>query len=137
MIGISTKTIYAMAAIHQLALLEGNTHLTIKTLALRANAPEKFLSQILLELKKVRILESTKGANGGYALGKRLSDISLKDVISTLETNSFEEISKTKNPTLKLFWEDKQKALMNVFDTPLSELKIFHEKANQNFNYMI
>jgi len=137
MIGISTKTIYAMAAIHQLGLLEENERLNIKALALRANAPEKFLSQILLELKKVHILQSKKGANGGYALGKKLYEISLKDIISTLETNAFEEICKTDNPTLKLFWEEKQKALMNVFDTPLSELKIFHEKANQSFNYII
>lgn len=137
MIGISTKTIYAMAAIHQLGLLEENERLNIKALALRANAPEKFLSQILLELKKVHILQSKKGANGGYVLGKKLYEISLKDIISTLETNAFEEICKTDNPTLKLFWEEKQKALMNVFDTPLSELKIFHEKANQSFNYII
>jgi len=137
MIGISTKTIYAIAAIHQLSLLEENTRLNIKTLALRANAPEKFLSQILLELKKAHILQSTKGANGGYALGKMLYEISLKDIIATLETNAFEEISQTDNPALKLFWEEKQKTLINVFDTPLSELKIFHEEANQSFNYMI
>lgn len=137
MIGISTKTIYAMAAIHQLGLLGENERLNIKALALRANAPEKFLSQILLELKKVYILKSTKGANGGYALDKPLHEISLKDIISTLETNAFEEICRTKNPTLKLFWEEKQKALMNVFDTPLSELKMYHDKATQSFNYMI
>lgn len=137
MIGVSTKTIYAMAAIHQLGLLEENAQLNIKSLALKANAPEKFLSQILLELKKAHILVSTKGANGGYSLGKKLYDISLKDVILTLETNAFEEICKTNNPTLKLFWEEKQKALMDVFDTPLSELKNFHERANQSFNYII
>jgi Rrf2 family protein len=137
MIGISTKTIYAMAAIHQLGLLEQNTRLNIKALALRANAPEKFLSQILLELKKAHILKSTKGANGGYALAKKLYEISLKDIISTLETNAFEDVCQTNNPTLKLFWEEKQKALMDVFDTPLSELKIYHEKVNQSFSYTI
>jgi len=126
-----------MAAIHQLSLLEENQRLTIKALALQANTPKKFLSQILLELKKVHILESTKGPNGGYSLGKNLDDISLKDIISTLETNAFEEICKTDNPTLQLFWKEKQKAFIDVFDTPLSELKTFHEKANQSFNYMI
>lgn len=137
MIGVSTKTIYALAAIHQLGLIEKNTRLNIKALALRASAPEKFLSQILLELKKAQILKSTKGANGGYALEKALDKISLKDVISTLETNAFEDICKTNNPTLKLFWEEKQQALMNFFDTPLSELKTFHERASQSFNYVI
>lgn len=137
MIGISTKTIYALAAIHQLGLLEENQRLNIKSLALRANTPEKFLGQILLELKKVHILKSTKGANGGYALGKPLNEVSLKDIILTLETNAFDEICQTNNPTLRIFWSDKQKALMDVFDTPLSDLQMYHEKANQNFNYMI
>ncbi len=137
MIGISSKTIYAIAAIYQLSLLQKNERLNIKALALRASAPEKFLSQILLELKKAHILESTKGANGGYTLAKALYEISLKDVISTLETNAFEEICKTKNPTLKLFWEEKQQALMEVFNTPLSELNSYHQKATQSFNYMI
>lgn len=137
MIGISTKTIYAVAAIHQLSLLEENERLNIKSLANRSKAPEKFLGQILLELKKVKILNSTKGANGGYVLAKTLYDITLKDIISTLETNAFEDICQTENPTLKLFWEDKQKEIMNVFDMPLSELKMYHEKASQSFNYMI
>lgn len=137
MIGVSTKTIYALAAIHQLGLLADNERLNIKALALKANAPEKFLGQILLELKKAHILQSTKGANGGYTLNKALSEISLKDIISTLETNAFEDICQTDNPTLKLFWEEKQEEIMKVFDTPLSELKQYHEKATQNFNYMI
>ncbi|CAA6823148.1 MAG: Rrf2 family transcriptional regulator [uncultured Sulfurovum sp.] len=137
MIGISTKTIYALGAIHQLGLLETNERLNIKALASRANAPEKFLGQILLELKKAHILQSTKGANGGYSLNKALHEISLKDIIFTLETNAFEDICQTNNPTLKLFWEEKQQALIKIFDTPLSELHYYHEKANQNFNYII
>lgn len=135
--GLSTKTIYAIAAIHQLSLLAENERLNIKSLAQKANVPEKFLGQILLELKKVRILNSIKGANGGYVLAKKLYEIKLKDIISTLETNAFENICQTDNPTLKLFWEAKQKELIKVFDTPLSELKLYHEKANQTFNYMI
>ena len=137
MIGISTKTVYALAAIHQLGLLEKDERLNIKTLAQRANAPEKFLGQILLELKKARILQSTKGANGGYTLAKTLYEISLKEIISTLETNAFEDVCQTDNPTLKLFWEEKQQLLIDVFDTPLSELKMYHEKATKSFNYMI
>jgi len=137
MIGISTKTTYAIAAIYQLSLLKEDERLNIKSLALRANAPEKFLSQILLELKKVSILESTKGANGGYTLRKKLNDVSLKDIISTLETNAFNEICQTDNPTLQLFWKEKQKAFIDVFDTPLSELKTLHEQVNKSFNYII
>ena len=126
-----------MAALHQLGLLKPNERLKIKEIAKRANAPKKFLEQILLELKKGAVLNSTKGANGGYTLAKPLGEISLKEIISILENNAFEEICKTDNPTLKLFWEEKQKALLEVLETPLSELKTYQERANNNFNYMI
>ena len=137
MMGISNKTVYAMAAIHQLGLLKDKEKLNIKELASRAKAPEKFLGQILLELKKAQILASTKGANGGYALAKKLHEISLKEIIAVLENNAFDDICQTGNPTLKLFWEERQTLLIKVFETPLSELKICHEKVNQTFNYMI
>jgi Rrf2 family protein len=137
MIGISTKTIYAMAAIHQLGLLKENELLNIRALADRANAPEKFLGQILLELKKSNILSSTKGANGGYSLAKPLKEISLRDVIEILENNAFEEVCQTENATLKLFWEETQKSLIKVFNMPLSELKTYQDKATKSFNYTI
>jgi len=137
MIGISNKTIYAIAAIHQLSLIDKKERLKIKEIASRANIPQKFLEQILLELKKKSVLESTKGAKGGYTLAKPLKDITLKEIIGILENNTFEKICKTDNPTLQLFWEEKQKALLEVLNTPLSELKFYQEKANKNFNYMI
>ena len=137
MIGISNKTIYAMAAIHQLGLLKKGDQLNIREIALRAKAPDKFLGQILLELKKAKVLNSTKGANGGYALAKSLSDISLKEIIGILETNAFEDICQTDNPTLKLFWLEKQKEMLHVLNTPLSELEIYQEQVNKSFSYII
>ena len=137
MIGISNKTVYGMAAIYQLSLLETNERLKIKEIALRANAPQKFLEQILLELKKGMVLSSIKGANGGYTLAKPITEVTLKDIMGILENNAFDEICKTDNPTLKLFWEAKQKALLDVLDTPLSELQTYQEQATLNFNYTI
>lgn len=137
MIGISNKTIYAIAAIHQLSLIKFDERLKIKDIASRGNIPQKFLEQILLELKKNYVLQSIKGANGGYTLAKPLKEITLKEIVGILENNAFEKICKTENLTLQLFWEEKQKALLEVLDTPLSELQTYQEKADKNFNYMI
>lgn len=137
MIGISNKTIYAVAALHQLSLIETKERLKIKEIASRANVPQKFLEQILLELKKASILNSIKGANGGYSLAKPLSEITLKEVIGVLENNAFTDICRTDNPLLQLFWRDKQEALKDLFNTPLSELKSYQERVAKNFNYMI
>ena len=64
-------------------------------------------------------------------------EITLKEIVGILENNAFEKICKTENLTLQLFWEEKQKALLEVLDTPLSELQTYQEKADKNFNYMI
>ncbi len=137
MIGISTKTVYAVAALHELGAMHENEVLKIKEIALRASIPQSFLEQILLELKKQGVLTSIKGAHGGYKLAKDLKDITLREVISILETDAFSDICRTENMALKLFWEDIQKELMDVFEMPLSELKNYQMKANYALNYSI
>jgi len=137
MIGISTKTIYAVAALNELGAANSGEVLKIKEIAARASVPQSFLEQILLELKKQGILISVKGAYGGYKLAKPLKDISLKDIIMILETDAFSDLCRTDNRALKLFWEDVQMHVAKVFDIPLSELENYRMKANQTFNYSI
>ncbi len=137
MIGISTKTIYAVAALHELGAIQESKVLKIKEIASRASVPQSFLEQILLELKKQGILLSIKGAHGGYRLAKDLKDITLKEIIIILETDAFSDIGRTDNMALKLFWEDIHKGIMDVFTIPLSELKNYQMKANHALNYSI
>ncbi|WP_294954335.1 Rrf2 family transcriptional regulator [Sulfurovum sp.] len=137
MTGISTKTIYAVAALHELSQVQEDAVLKIKDIASRAAVPQNFLEQILLELRKKSILISVKGAHGGYKLAKPLKDITLKDIVMILETDALSDVCRTDNPTLKLFWEDIREGVANVFDIPLSELKNYQQKANHTLNYSI
>jgi Rrf2 family protein len=137
MIGISSKTIYGVAALNELSFIQGEDVLKIKDIAANASIPQNFLEQILLELKKQGILTSIKGAYGGYKLAKDLKDISLKDVMIILETDVFSDVCKTDNPTLKLFWGDLKENISETFDIPLSELKNYQLKATQTLNYSI
>lgn len=137
MIGISSKTIYAIAALQQLGDVSDKEVLKIKEIAAQASIPQNFLEQILLELKKQGLLVSIKGAYGGYRLAKSLQDITLKDVVMILESDIFSDIDQKDNPSLQLFWDDlKQKALA-LFEIPLSELKEYQYKVNQTLNYSI
>ena len=65
MIGISSKTIYAVAALQELGSIPDKEVLKIKEIAANASIPQNFLEQILLELKKQGLLTSIKGAHGG------------------------------------------------------------------------
>jgi len=137
MLGISSKTIYAIAALQELGSVEENVVLKIKDIATNANIPQNFLEQILLELKKQGLLLSVKGAHGGYKLAKSLKDITLKDVAVVLESDIFSDINQTNNPALELFWKDLKENVINVFEIPLSELKNYELKASQTLNYSI
>ena len=137
MIGISSKTIYAVAALQELGSIPNKEVLKIKEIAANASIPQNFLEQILLELKKQGLLTSIKGAHGGYKLAKDLQDITLKDVVIILESDIFSDIEQTDNPALTLFWKDLKQNVAAVFEIPLSELKNYQLKATQTLNYSI
>ena len=137
MIGISSKTIYAIAALKELDSIPDNEVLKIKEIAANASIPQNFLEQILLELKKQGLLMSIKGAHGGYKLARSLNDITLKDVVLILESDIFSDNYQTDDQALKFFWDDIKQQVSTVFEIPLSELKNYQLKADQTLNYSI
>ncbi len=126
MISISRKTIYGVAALYQLSLQKKDAQLSIKEIAMHANTPQRFLEQILLELKKHGILKSTKGIHGGYSLLKPLDKITLKEIVLTLENNTDPAPCKTGNPVLDHFWKERHREAMHTMDIPLSQLDGHH-----------
>jgi Rrf2 family protein len=137
MIGISSKTIYAIAALKELGSIPDNEVLKIKEIAANASIPQNFLEQILLELKKQGLLMSIKGAHGGYKLARSLNDITLKDVVLILESDIFSDNYQTDDQALKFFWDDIKQQVSTVFEIPLSELKSYQLKADKTLNYSI
>ncbi len=137
MVGISTKTVYAVAALYQLSRAPKDAVLKIKEIAAQAAVPQNFLEQILLELKKQGILESVKGAHGGYRLAKSLKEVTLKDIVTILESEAFSDPCKTEEPALKLFWNDIRNEMLSVFEVPLSELENYGLKAAGALNFSI
>ena len=50
-----------------------------------SDLPEKFLELILLELKNARIVESVRGAKGGYRLRRAPAEIKLSEIIRLVD----------------------------------------------------
>lgn len=57
----------------------------IRDIAYEEELPEKFLELILLELKNARMLESIRGAKGGYRLRRPPSQIRLAEIIRLID----------------------------------------------------
>jgi Rrf2 family transcriptional regulator, cysteine metabolism repressor len=82
---ISQKGLYALQALMMLARRYEQGAIRIRDIAYEEGLPEKFLELILLELKNARIVESVRGAKGGYALRRSPSDIHLSEVIRLID----------------------------------------------------
>jgi Rrf2 family protein len=81
---LSQKARYALRALVELARAEG-AQLTAGELALRADAPRKFLEAILLELSRNRLVTSRRGKFGGYTLARPAPEISFAEVIRVVD----------------------------------------------------
>src|ERR1700685_792391 len=63
----------------------GTETIKIRDIAIDSDLPEKFLELILLELKNARIVESVRGAKGGYQLRRDPDDIHLSEIIRLID----------------------------------------------------
>jgi Rrf2 family transcriptional regulator, cysteine metabolism repressor len=82
---ISQKGLYALQAIMTLARRYGSETVKIRDIAIDSDLPEKFLELILLELKNARIVESVRGAKGGYRLRRPPEEIKLSEIIRLVD----------------------------------------------------
>jgi Rrf2 family protein len=81
----SVKGEYALQAILDLASRRAGEPIRIADIAQRQKIPQKFLELILLELKNARIVESVRGAKGGYQLRRPPSEIQLSEIIRLID----------------------------------------------------
>ena len=82
---ISQKGLYALQAMMTLARRHEQGAIKIREIAADSDLPEKFLELILLELKNARIVDSVRGARGGYQLRRAPSEIPLSDIIRLVD----------------------------------------------------
>ena len=82
---ISQKGLYALQALMMLARWYDQGAIRIRDIAYEEGLPEKFLELILLELKNARIVDSVRGAKGGYQLRRAPSEIHLSEIIRLID----------------------------------------------------
>ena len=81
---LSQKARYALRALVELAR-EPSAQRTAGEIAVRADAPRKFLEAILLELARRGLVVSRRGKLGGYVLAKPPETISFAEVIRVID----------------------------------------------------
>ncbi|MBL8797752.1 MAG: Rrf2 family transcriptional regulator [Planctomycetia bacterium] len=83
---VSAKAEYACVAMMELAALYGGSRpVRVKDVAEAHDIPQRFLVQILLQLKAAGLVVSVRGASGGYQLAVPPDEISLATIIHAID----------------------------------------------------
>lgn len=82
----SAKAEYACVAMLELAARYSDPRpVRLADIATKHGISDRFLVQILLDLKRAGLVDSTRGAAGGYQLGRSPDDITLFDILRVID----------------------------------------------------
>lgn len=112
---ISAKTDYACKALLELALhWPSTTPLRQSVISKKQKIPMKFLTQILIQLKQLGYVNSTRGKMGGYLLSRSPQQVLFSDVLTDMA--EFQWASDTRrtqtNDIFEIVWRELDKVLL-------------------------
>lgn len=82
---VSHRATYGIMAAVDLALNGKEAPIQARTIARRQGIPVRFLEQVLHAMKKAGLVESQRGAQGGYFLVPQPATLSIADIVEALE----------------------------------------------------
>jgi len=85
MLRFTKRADYGLMAIHYIAINDGFGAVSAKRIAEEFAIPPELMAKILQRLAKQRLVVSTNGPKGGYALARRPTEITVGQVIRALE----------------------------------------------------
>lgn len=123
---ISTKGRYGLRALVDLAVYSKNGHQSLGQIANRQKVSEIYLEQVFSTLRKNNLVQSVKGAQGGYLLAVDPKDLTVGDILRILEGDiSIIDRNKAKGKTEqseiyqcinKLVWDKIDENIARVVD---------------------
>lgn len=82
---LSTKGRYGLQLMVDLGVYSKERHVSLKSVSERLGISESYLEQLIALLKRNKLVESVRGAQGGYFLAKPSEEISIGDILRALE----------------------------------------------------
>ena len=87
---VTTWAEYGLIVSIHLARRAGQGPVAARELSEHERLPHDYVEQILLRLRRAHIVDSVRGAKGGYLLAREPQAVSVKDVIQASEHVTFE-----------------------------------------------
>ncbi len=84
MIQLTKKTEYGLLALVRLADRDGEI-VSVREIAEHYPIPRRLLAEVLKDLGHAQVVESHRGASGGYSLARDASSITVGEIVAALE----------------------------------------------------
>lgn len=143
---ISTKTEYGLRLMLELAIRQDKSPVLLKDIAENQDLPEKYLSNIAILLKSGGLINSIRGAKGGYVLSRPSDRIKISEIFNITE-GGMKLIRKNNVGMDKLkpieticmgVWRDLEKTIeQNLNKITLENLAENYNKKEKTINYII
>ncbi|MES2532020.1 MAG: Rrf2 family transcriptional regulator [Pseudomonadota bacterium] len=82
---LTTKGRFAVTAMIDVALRVRTGPVTLSAISQRQHISLSYLEQLFGKLRRHKLVESTRGPGGGYSLGRKATDITVADIIFSIE----------------------------------------------------
>ncbi len=123
---LSTKGEYASRAMLELSLHYEKQPLHIRDISRAQDIPQRFLEQILLQLKRAGCLRSRKGPAGGYFLARPPAEINVAEVIRVMDgplapidcvsVTAYEVCPRERSCSLKGLWKEVRDVVAEILE---------------------
>lgn len=141
---ISTKGRYGIIALIDLVINSEYGSVTLKAISERQNISERYLEQVFSLLRKSGLIVGKKGAQGGYTLSKNPSEITIGEVLRSLEGELLlidvkeGESSDVEEFINRTVWSEINKKINDYFKSiTLEEIVNKYRKEEQEIVYYI
>jgi len=127
---LSSRADYAAKAMLELSL-NPDRPVTLAYLARLQDISISYLEQIFAQLRKHDLVKSVRGPGGGYVLNKTLSEISIGDIVNSIDThaNSSAEAG-TMDETHQLWDQLSQSVYRHLSTVSLQDIHDAAHKSN-------
>lgn len=141
---LSAKSRYALASLVKMALVhESQPTVTVLEIAEELEISKIYLERIFSELRRGEVVGSIKGAQGGYYLTRAPKEITLYDILESVEPALFSENDETvsqasqkiERALVQMVYQPMREGLSNTL-TAITLADIALEAQGEEGNYM-
>lgn len=131
MLQITRQTEYAIRGLQELAKRNSDKPVQLKAIAQTCGVSEAFLAKIFQMLSQQDIVKSHRGVKGGFSLGRKPEEITLRSIVEVCEggialnhcLRSVDPCERHEDCAISDAWRTAQQALVKALDeTRLADL---------------